>query len=246
MRVAGACWPAPHRRGVLRLAAAAAASVPSGRGSPGMDNPVHVVLLGDSIFDNASYVGAGPDVTHQLRDLMGNGSRVSLNARDGATLADIERQLLAMPRGATHLVISAGGNDALIASGVLDAPAHSVADALDKLQTIAQGFRGLYGAMLARIMAWKIPCAVCTIYDPRFPEPDRRRAATAALALLNDSITREAFSNGANLLDLRLICGEDEDFANAIEPSVIGGSKIAHAIRNFVRGDNVASVVLAR
>src|SRR5690349_5483722 len=35
------------------------------RGMPRLDR--HVVLLGDSIFDNAAYVGGGPDVITQLR-----------------------------------------------------------------------------------------------------------------------------------------------------------------------------------
>jgi hypothetical protein len=28
----------------------------------------HIVLLGDSIFDNAAYVAGGPDVVRQVRD----------------------------------------------------------------------------------------------------------------------------------------------------------------------------------
>jgi hypothetical protein len=32
------------------------------------DTPMgHLVLLGDSVFDNAAYVGGGPDVVAQLR-----------------------------------------------------------------------------------------------------------------------------------------------------------------------------------
>ena len=46
----------------------------------------------------------------------------------------------------------------------------------------------------------------------------------------HDRITREAFGQGLPLLDLRLVCGEDDDFANPIEPFVQGGAKIAAAI----------------
>jgi hypothetical protein len=35
------------------------------------------------------------------------------------------------------------------------------------------------------------------------------------------------------LIDLRLVCSEDADFANSIEPSVAGGAKIATAIAGF-------------
>ncbi len=48
--------------------------------------------------------------------------------------------------------------------------------------------------------------------------------------MFNDVITRAAFARGLPLLDLRLICSRDEDFANPIEPSVRGGDKIAAAI----------------
>jgi hypothetical protein len=54
--------------------------------------------------------------------------------------------------------------------------------------------------------------------------------AVAALGVFNDVITRAAFARGLPLLDLRLICSRDEDFANPIEPSVRGGDKIAAAI----------------
>jgi hypothetical protein len=51
--------------------------------------------------------------------------------------------------------------------------------------------------------------------------------------LFNDVITRTAFAIGAALIDLRLICDADEDYANPIEPSVQGGDKIASAIATW-------------
>ncbi|WP_236960769.1 hypothetical protein [Methylobacterium durans] len=84
--------------------------------------------------------------------------------------------------------------------------------------------------MLSTVQATGRPAAICTIYDPRYPDPQRRRLAGAALSLLNDIITREAFARGRPLIDLRVLCGEDADFANPIEPSVEGGRKIAKAV----------------
>jgi hypothetical protein len=40
------------------------------------------------------------------------------------------------------------------------------------------------------------------------------------------------------LIDLRLICDRDEDYANPIEPSVIGGEKIAAVIAKLAAGHN--------
>ena len=51
---------------------------------------------------------------------------------------------------------------------------------------------------------------------------------------VNDCITRAAFARGLSLIDLRLICNEDGDYANPIEPSVQGGAKIARAIAAVV------------
>ena len=64
--------------------------------------------------------------------------------------------------------------------------------------------------------------------------PQRRRLAATALTIFNDVITRAAFTPGLPLIDLRLICNEDADFANPIEPSVQGGAKIAAAIAALV------------
>ena len=41
---------------------------------------MHVVLLGDSTFDNAAYVGRGPDVRTQLQAML-RGSEATLLAR---------------------------------------------------------------------------------------------------------------------------------------------------------------------
>jgi hypothetical protein len=73
----------------------------------------HVVLLGDSVFDNAAYVAGGPDVVAQLRQSLPTGWQATLSAVDGAVATDVRGQLAQMPASATHLVISAGGNDAL-------------------------------------------------------------------------------------------------------------------------------------
>lgn len=73
----------------------------------------HVVLLGDSIFDYARYVPGGPSVLDHVRRPLPRGWKVTLLARDGAVAAGVIEQLARLPDDATHLVISAGGNDAL-------------------------------------------------------------------------------------------------------------------------------------
>lgn len=73
----------------------------------------HVVLLGDSIFDNGQYTGGGLDVASQLRKLL-PGWGVSLLAVDGSTTFNIPDQMRRLPKESTHLVLSVGGNNALL------------------------------------------------------------------------------------------------------------------------------------
>lgn len=115
----------------------------------------HLFLLGDSIFDNGSYPGGIPDVITHVRQYLRAGWKATLLAADGATSRGIDAQLVRLPAGASHLVMSAGGNDAII---------------------------------------------------------------------------RVATEHALPVLDLRQICAAAEDYANPIEPSSVGGAKIARAI----------------
>lgn len=194
----------------------------------------HVVLLGDSVFDNASYVPGEPDVVRQLQAKLPAGWRATLGAVDGAVTRSVRPQLQRVPADATHLVVSIGGNDALGHVGVLGEAANSVADALDRLAAIGGGFERDYAAALAAVLGLKRPTALCTIYNPRFPDARMQRLAVAALTVFNDIVIRQAFGHGLPLLDLRLICDRDEDYANPIEPSAKGGNKIAAAIARLL------------
>ena len=193
----------------------------------------HIVLLGDSIFANAAYVGGGPDVIEQLGRRLPLGARATLGAMDGSVTSGVRLQLQIAPNDATHFVVSAGGNDALHHAGLLGEKASSVAEAMAKLATVRESFAQDYGAMLDDVMARGLPVAVCTIYDARFPDAQQRRLASLGLTLFNDCITREASARGLALIDLRLILTADSDLANPIEPSVAGGAKIAAAIAAF-------------
>ena len=90
----------------------------------------HIVLLGDSIFDNGSYTGAEPDVVTHLRTLLPEGSRATLLAVDGATTRSMTGQVAEIPSDATHVVVSVGGNDALGHGDLLQAPPTFTADPL--------------------------------------------------------------------------------------------------------------------
>ena len=79
----------------------------------------HLVLLGDSIFDNEAYVNGGLTVFSHLYQLVPKNWEVTLRAIDGSVVKSVARQTLDLPHDTTHLIISVGGNDAILNADVL-------------------------------------------------------------------------------------------------------------------------------
>jgi hypothetical protein len=194
----------------------------------------HLVLLGDSVFDNARYVPDRPAVIEQVRESLPADWRATLLAVDGHVVEDVAKQLRGLPPDATHLFISAGGNDALGESTILHESVVSVGEALSLLAEVQDRFRGEYQEMLRAVRATGLPAAVCTVYDsiPMLGVEEK-----TAMALFNEVILREAFVGGLPVLDLRLVCTNPADYSHVspIEPSMIGGAKIARLIADVAQ-----------
>jgi hypothetical protein len=201
----------------------------------------HIVLLGDSIFDNRSYVGTEPDVISHLRRILPTDWRATLSAVDGSVVGNLGSQMSKIPDDATHLVISVGGNNALMNADVLQMRAGAAAEVLNALADRAGDFELQYREMLANVLRRGLPTAVSTIYYPNFPDSLIQKIATTALTVFNDVIIRQAISAGVPFLDLRLICNERDDYANEIEPSGKGGGKIAAKILEIVETHNFSN-----
>lgn len=195
----------------------------------------HVVLLGDSIFDNASYVPGGPPVIEQLRAALPRDWRATMLAVDGAVTQGVAGQLRRLPADATHLFVSVGGNDALRYGGMLDDIHRPAGEVFTSLTEMQQTFRHNYRDMLRALTARAKPAAVCTVYDA---VPGLVSEAVTLLSLFNDVIVREAARERLPVLDLRLVCDEPGDYSRVspIEPSEQGGGKIAQRIAYAVTG----------
>ena len=206
----------------------------------------HVILLGDSIFDNRAYVEPGPDVITQLRQTLeqqvAEKWHATLLAVDGSVINDISEQLKQLPEDATHLVVSVGGNNALREASLLmnDPPDGAIAT-LRQFTEMKALFHRHYRQMLQAILAARIPTILCTIYDQcPTKDPYLGQLMYVALPMFNDCISREAIQAGFPLLDLRLVCSNPEDYAedSPIEPSVKGGQKIATQIAHILVNHN--------
>jgi hypothetical protein len=209
----------------------------------------HVVLLGDSIFDNAAYTRGSPDVISQVREFLPPGWQASLLAVDGSTTEDVPKQLARLPAGATHLVLSAGGNDALMHLGLFDIAVDRVARSLRALADIAQDFEKKYRRTVTACLERGLPLTTCTIYNGCIPDKEFQLQASTALMVFNDVILRTGIEFGLPMIDLRFVCALPEDYANPIEPSSIGGAKIARCIVSLLTPDptkHSAAQIVAR
>jgi hypothetical protein len=199
-----------------------------------------VVLLGDSIFDNARYVEENEKaVIEQLQETLPSGSTATLLAVDGSVTREVVHQLKSAPSGTSHLVISSGGNDALHDKQAIMSSRTPEA-LLKTLPVIQSGFRIMYHRLLSAAKATRIPTVVCTIYDdiPGLGAQDR-----TLLSLFNDVIVILASREGFPIIDLRSLCTDPKDYSelSPIEPSAQGGMKIATRVAHVVQEHDFSS-----
>jgi hypothetical protein len=193
----------------------------------------HIVLVGDSIFDNKSYVGAAPDVISHLRAIAPKDWTATLCAVDGSITESVVAQLECIPKDATQIVLSVGGNDALGNEDLLyeDLQGNRL---LSILADVTEGFEVNYKNAVQAIGALGKPLCVCTIYNGNLPA-EVSQAAKAAIAVFNDRIYAVANELRLPVIELRRVCTEAADYANPIEPSAAGGAKIAKRILEHVQ-----------
>jgi hypothetical protein len=155
---------------------------------------------------------------------------------DGSTTDQIVAQIGRVPTDATHVVLSVGGNDALKHLRILEAPVSSMAGSLEALADMASDFERRYRVAIAACLDTTLPLAVCTVYNGCFDDRSFQRLASATLTIFNDAILRVAIEHALAVIDLRLVCHSAEDYANPIEPSSVGGLKIARVIVGLMCG----------
>jgi hypothetical protein len=175
------------------------------------------------------------------------GWTASLLAVDGSTTAEVPSQLQSLPANASHLVLSVGGNDAIMNASILQMPADSASMVLAALADVACRFERNYRRAVEACRLVNLPVILCTIYNGCFPDPQYQRTISTALIVFNYVILRVGIEFRLSIIDLRFVCSSPSDYANPIEPSSLGGAKIARAIVNLVtssRSENNGAVIV--
>jgi lysophospholipase L1-like esterase len=199
-----------------------------------------IILLGDSIIDNGVYVRPGePDVARQLQVLLPRHTVVK-RALDGAVCADVKSSQVRDIKNADCVVLSVGGNDALQNIDLLQTITEMAPkDLLVRLWNIREEFRQVYASLLDRLAATRAQVLVMTIYNPCFRghgfDDAYQQAAESAVSIFNDVIQQEAHLRSFHILELRNLFSDSADYANSIEPSAIGGAKLAAALSAWIK-----------
>jgi lysophospholipase L1-like esterase len=224
-----------------------------------------IILLGDSIIDNRSYVLDGElDVTNHLKKLYAGQPDVSItnNAVDGDTMYDLERNHLDEEelQNASHTIVSIGGNDLLHNISFLQTTSE-LSEVMGKDARIGKwGARELnptrnkvfeetyfeiikpftkqYETIVANLSNHRAKLLLCTVYEGDLVDSDEfsdvNNSSKTMVSVFNDIVYRTANKYDADVLELREIFVSSEDYANPIEPSHIGGGKLAKAIKKWV------------
>ncbi len=183
-----------------------------------------VVLFGDSILNNSRYVSLGNSVGASLRDIYG--ANLKMYAQDGASINNVYAQLEQFSTynndsetDDLHIVISAGGNNMLNAMQV-----HALNDSsVDKIAS-------QYSRLMNHVCKM-YPNAHVYLLNVYYPTNKPYNKIAKYVTRWNDTVkTMVEEKDRTVLIRIDEICTEEEDFINDIEPSSIGGKKIADII----------------
>ena len=103
---------------------------------------------------------------------------------------------------------------------------------------ITKPFTKQYETIVANLSNQWAKLLICTVYEGDLVDSeefsDVNNSSKTMVSLFNDIVYRTANKYGADVLELREIFVRPEDYTNPIEPSHIGGGKLAKAIQKWV------------
>ena len=185
----------------------------------GLTNNNYLVLMGDSVLNNANYVSSGKSVFDILKTKTTNILNV---AKDGAVINDLYNQLEQIPidlnKEETYIFISAGGNNILDNHGKLDN---------SEIKQLFNSYMNFFKALRAKLGSAKIN--IMNLYLPANP---RYKTYKQSIDKWNQLINQNSSKIGEmyNVINLDTLLKTPEDFVYDIEPSEIASEKIANVI----------------
>ena len=190
-----------------------------------------IVLLGDSILKNNSYVPDGKAVDNIIEErVLKNDKNIELYslAENNSKIVDVYSQINKIPldinNKSTTIFLSSGGND------ILSFYVDQNGDTSDTgfLNTMLAAYKKLVKAIQTRVDLCQI-----VLLDVYYPTSNQFAQYKPILEEWNGLIADYARENSLGLLQISQIVTSNDDFTLGIEPSEKGGEKIAQSILDY-------------
>ena len=183
-----------------------------------------IILLGDSIIKNNSYVKNGKSVDEILNDKT-NGNSYCY-AENDSTIVDVYSQISLIPlefnKSSTVVFLSSGGNDII----KIYIEREISVENTDILNTIFIGYKKLVKSIQEKM--YKSKLVLIDIYYPTNIKYEQYKPILQEWnKLLNDFVND---SENLSILKISNVLTDPTDFTLNIEPSDTGGEKIAEQI----------------
>ena len=201
-----------------------------------------VVLFGDSIIDNKTYVSHGEFSVLEHLENISNYEYIQV-AYDGHTTYDVQNKQLHLSaiEKPSHIVLSVGGNDLLQNLSYLsNGPISNVNEAVTGIQQhIFEPLEQRFETIIEELSSQRANLLICTVYEGDLGRTDEFKdvldSSKIMVSSFNDIVYKTAKKYNADVLELREIFITSDDYANPIEPSHIGGEKLAKSIVEWIK-----------
>ena len=185
-----------------------------------------IVLLGDSILKNNSYVPDGKGIDNMIQER--NLKNVESLAENNSKIVDVYSQINKIPlelnNKSTTVFLSSGGNDIL--SFYVDQ--HGDTNDTGFLNTMMAAYKKLVKSIQTRMDLCQI-----VLLDIYYPRSNQFSQYKPILEKWNGLIAGYAGENSLGLLQISQVVTSVDDFTLGIEPSEKGGQKIAQSILDY-------------
>ena len=187
-----------------------------------------IVLLGDSILKNNSYVPDGKAVDNIIEERNDKNIELYSLAENNSKIVDVYSQINKIPldinNKSTNIFLSTGGNDIL--SFYIDQ--HGDTTDTGFLNTMLAAYKKLVKSIQTRMDLCQI-----VLLDVYYPTSNQFAQYKPILEEWNSLIATYARENSLGLLQISQIVTSNDDFTLGIEPSEKGGEKIAQSILDY-------------
>jgi lysophospholipase L1-like esterase len=188
------------------------------------ENEKTIILLGDSILKNNTYVKHGKSVEDLLKEKQ---SIVYSFAKDNASIVDIYEQLNQIPTDlnleSTIIFLSVGGNDIL-------------ATYMDREETSTDALKPMFAAYkkLTKSIQAKMNLSRLVLMNIYYPTNIKYSQYKPILQEWNKMVDDYAREESIKVVRIENVLVESTDFTVGIEPSETGGVKIVNSMSAYI------------